>query len=101
VGEHKRAVSLDRLAERKPVDPGDERLSCARRTSSGMLRQSSPSNCRRSNAMKPALSAPRLVLSAAKSLWPSGRMTTASPSSKTRSTGKDRTASAIREKVAL
>ena len=62
---------------------------------SASLRRSCPSICRRSKATKDASAAPSFVLSASKSLCPSGLNTTASPSSKAVSTGKDRTACAI------
>ena len=55
---------------------------------SASLRRSCPSICRRSKATKDASAAPSFVLSASKSLCPSGLNTTASPSSKAVSTGK-------------
>jgi hypothetical protein len=50
--EHDSAVPFDRLAKLDPVDTSTIDSSCARRISSGSLRQSSTSNWRRSNATK-------------------------------------------------
>ena len=95
LGEDDSALGVDRLAERNAVDPGDER------------REFGPADLERELAPILAVDVQKIERDerglgraprrsqAAKSLCPSGRNTTASPSSKASATGRARTASAI------
>ena len=95
LGEHDRALGGERFAEQNPINAGDEPPERSRRASSGLRRRSSPSRRTRSKAISVASAPPRLVRSAPKSLRPSFRRTTASPSMSAWSAGRPRTASAI------
>jgi hypothetical protein len=89
-------LGLERLAEQDAVDAGDK----SREGLAPLLERTHAQilaiELQKVEATSVAVSRPRRVSSAPKSLSPSGRNTTASPLRKARSAGRLRTASAIR-----